>query len=210
MLALNDRQKRVRNLAMAQQGLGMLLVLMGVGSLGNPVAQALPGQSVRDAQAWIQAHPTLKPLPGETLVVRKADTAAQRFSFKSSIFPPFPVSTPQGSRVIRHESIELFDMINGVSAVRLEESLRVVYGLDVFQDYDRGAVLYRYPAPQTLDRLRSQVTSIQQARQGQLRLGDRFGYWMEIVQTPEGRPYNGQMVVFLKEDLAGVEAQLRQ
>ncbi|MFZ4666503.1 MAG: hypothetical protein ACOYME_08750 [Prochlorotrichaceae cyanobacterium] len=182
--------------------LGLLLTVIGVGSYP---AQALPGQSVRDAQAWIQAHPTLKPLPGETLVVRKADTAAQRFSFVSSIFPVYAMRTPERSRVIRHESIELFDMVNGVSAIRLEESLRVIYGAEVYGDYDRAAEVYRYPASNAL----GQGTALAQARQGQLRLGDRYGYWLEVVQTPEGRPYNGQMVVFLKEDLANLQAQLK-
>jgi hypothetical protein len=41
-------------------------------------------------------------------------------------------------------------------------------------------------------------------------LSDRYAYWLEIVQTPEGRPYNGQIVVLLKEDIDGLEAQLRQ
>ena len=173
-------------------------------------AQALPGETVRDVQAWIKAHPTLLPAPGETLVVRKSDTAAQRFSFEASIFPPFPLDTPKGSRVIRHESIELFDMINGVSPARLAESLRVVYGVDLAQDFDRARVIYRYPQDLQLDRLQQQLTSIQRARQGELRLGDRYAYWLEIVQTPEGRPYNGQIVVLLKEDIDGLEAQLRQ
>jgi len=182
--------------------LGLLLTIMGIGSYP---AQALPGQSVRDAQAWIQAHPTLKPLPGETLVVRKADTAAQRFSFVSSIFPVYAIRTPERSRVIRHESIELFDIVNGVSAVRLEESLRVIYGTEVYQDYDRAAEVYRYPEANTL----GQGSLIAQARQGQLRLGDRYGYRLEIVQTPEGRPFNGQIVVFLKEDLENLKAQFQ-
>ena len=182
--------------------LGLLLAVMGIGSYP---AQALPGQSVRDAQAWIQSHPTLKPLPGETLVVRKADTAAQRFSFVSSIFPVYAIRTPERSRVIRHESIELFDIVNGVSAVRLEESLRVIYGTELYQDYDRAAEVYRYPEPNTL----GQGSPIAQARQGQLRLGDRYGYWLEIVQTPEGRPFNGQIVVFLKEDLENLKAQFQ-
>lgn len=194
------------------QGWGAIVLLLSTGlgvSVSLPV-QALPGETVRDVQAWIKAHPTLLPSPGETLVVHKSDTAAQRFSFEASIFPPFPVNTPKGSRVIRHESIELFDMINGVSPARLEESLRVVYGVDLAQDYNRARIIYQYPQTLQLDRLQQQLTPIQRARQGELRLGDRYAYWMEIVQTPEGRPYNGQMVVLLKEDLDGLEAQLRQ
>lgn len=181
---------------------------LSYGIRGLP-AQALPGETVRDVQAWIQSHPTLKPEPGESLVVNKSDTPAQRFSFEASIFPPFP-SSPKGSRIIRHESVELFDMINGVQRNRLEESLRVVFGLDIYQDYQRAQSLYRYPQPVELDRLQGQVTDLQKARQGELRLGDRYGYWVEIVQTPQGRPYNGQIVVLLKEDVDGLEAQLRQ
>jgi len=186
--------------------LGAISAVLGV----SRPAQALPGETVREVQAWIQAHPTLLPAPGETLVIRKSDTAAQRFSFEASIFPPFPLDTPKGSRVIRHESIELFDMINGVTPARLAESLRVVYGVDLAQDFERARVIYRYPQNLQIDRLQQQLTPIQQARQGELRLGDRYGYWLEIVQTPEGRPYNGQIVVLLKEDIDGLETQLRQ
>lgn len=209
LLDIQIRRIKLRQKALTQ-GWGAIVLLLSFGFGGSLPAQALPGETVRDVQAWIKAHPTLLPAPGETLVVRKSDTAAQRFSFEASIFPPFPVNTPKGSRVIRHESIELFDMINGVSPVRLEESLRVVYGVDLAQDYDRARVIYRYPQTLQLDRLQQQLTPIQRARQGELRLGDRYAYWMEIVQTPEGRPYNGQMVVLLKEDIDGLEAQLRQ
>ncbi|MFZ9739428.1 MAG: hypothetical protein ACO3EZ_15620 [Prochlorotrichaceae cyanobacterium] len=188
----------------------VLLLSTGLGLSVSLPAQALPGETVRDVQSWIKAHPTLLPDRGEALVVQKSDTAAQRFKFEASIFPPFPVTTLNGSRVIRHESISLFDMINGVNPTRLEESLRVIYGVDIAQDYDRARVIYRYPQDLQLDRLQQQLTTIQRARQGELRLGDRYAYWLEIVQTPEGRPYNGQVVVLLKEDLDGLEAQLRQ
>ncbi len=190
----------------------VLIALVSCGAGLGTIApvHALPGYSTRDAQAWIQAHPTLQPAPGERLVVRKSDTAAQRFTFEASIFPPYSFRQPRGSRIIRQETIELFDMINGVTVSRLEESLRVIFGQDIYQDYAQAQTVYTYPPDPSLDRLQAQMTPIQRARRGQLRLGDRFGYWLELVQTPEGRPYNGQVVVFLKDDLTELEAQLRQ
>jgi hypothetical protein len=110
----------------------------------HPV-QAIPGQSVRDATAWINGHPTLRPEAEETLRVRKQDTAAQRFEFEASLGAPGQFA--YGGR-IRSESIELFDVPNGVSFERLEESLRVIYGSEIYQDYAGAAIVYDYPQPE--------------------------------------------------------------
>ncbi|WP_017711791.1 hypothetical protein [Prochlorothrix hollandica] len=192
------------------------LALGAVGSLGIAclggmgVAQALPGESVRDVEAWIQAHPTLQPAPGETLRVRKENTAAQRFTYEASMWAPGRLTSRTTWGQIRSESITLFDVVNGINQDRMEESLRVVYGLDIFQDYSRGAIVYRYPQAVADSRVRSQLTPLQLARQGELRLGDRYGYWLEIVNNPDGTAYNGSITVFLKDDIDKVESELRQ
>lgn len=173
------------------------------------LARALPGQSTEEVAAWIQANPTLQPQPGEKFLVRKSATPAQRFTFQASVLTPGLVQPSNDPGTIRSESIKIFDMINGITPVRLAESLRVIYGIDVFQDYDQAQVVYQYPRPPELQRARGQETAIYAARQGQLRLGQRFAYWVEVVTTPEGRAYNGSMTILLREDLDKLEAELR-
>jgi hypothetical protein len=46
-------------------------------------------------------------------------------------------------------------------------------------------------------------------QQGELRLGERFAYWLEITNTESGKAFNGQITVFLKEDLNKIEAEVR-
>lgn len=175
-------------------GLGIALALMG----GR--VQALPGQTLEEAKAWIQSNQTLRPARGETLLVRKSNTPAQRFTFQASLLKVGKL-TPgdQGGR-IRTEEISLFDMINGVSRERLEESLRVIYGPGVYQDYAQARVVYAYP---------ERATSPADL-QGEVREGDRYGYWLEITRQSNGKAYIGRMVVFLRDDLPKLEAELRQ
>jgi hypothetical protein len=175
----------------------------------TPAAQALPGQYTEEVQAWMQAHPTLQPGVGEKLMVRKSDSAAQRFTFQASVLPPGRVTPVSNKGVIRSEMLTLFDMTNGVTANRLEESLRVIYGLDIFQDYDRGKVAYTYPGYGNLNVATNRRLPLQAARQGEVRIGDRYAYWVEVTRTKTGKAYGGQVVVFQKEDLDKVEAELR-
>jgi hypothetical protein len=199
----------LRSLGRSAWGIALGVTLAGViGPMGS--ALALPGDSVRQVQAWIKAHPTLQPAPGETLRVRKQNTAAQRFTYEASVWAPGRLEAETIWGKVRSESIELFDMVNGVTPARLEESLRVVQGLDIYQDYSQGAVVYRYPVPVQDDRLRSQLTPLQLARQGEIRLGSRFAYWLEVVNNPDGTAYNGTIVVFLREDVDKLESELRQ
>lgn len=44
--------------------------------------------------------------------------------------------------------------------------------------------------------------------QGEVRQGDRYAYWIETVQTRSGEAYNGQIHVFLIEDINKLEAEL--
>lgn len=180
-------------------------------ALSGSRANALPGQTTKEVTAWISANPTLQPYSGETLLVKRSDSAAQRFTFEASFFSPgratvFPVGS---SSIIRTERFDLFDLINGVTPARLEESLRVIYGLAIYQDYQRARVVYAYPNPETVNLARNRNAPLLAALQGELRLGDRFAYWIEVSQPPQGFPIMGRMTVFLKEDLDKIEAELR-
>ncbi|MEW5857291.1 MAG: hypothetical protein AB1861_07915 [Cyanobacteriota bacterium] len=184
--------------------LGILLALSTTKS-----ADALPGQKTEEVIAWINSNPTLRPSTGDGLLVQKTNTAAQRFTFLATVLPPGRVTFTKDRGTIRSERFSFFDMINGVTPQRLKESLRVIYGPDIYQDYDRSRIVYEYPTAQTVDLARRQRLPLLAAQQGELRLGDRFAYWMQIVQTKEGKAYNGQMVVFLREDLDKLETELR-
>lgn len=184
--------------------LGILLALGAAKS-----ADALPGQKTEEVTAWINSNPTLRPSTGDGLLVQKTNTAAQRFTFLATVLPPGRVTFLKDRGTIRSERFSFFDMVNGVTPQRLKESLRVIYGPDIYQDYDRSRIVYEYPTPQTVDLARRQRLPLLAAQQGELRLGERFGYWMEIAQTKEGKAYNGQMVIFLREDLDKLETELR-
>ncbi len=183
--------------------LGILL------TLGGNRADALPGQSTDRVVAWINAHPTLRPGVGDGLLVNKSNTPAQRFTFQATVLPPGRVTAPRDRGTIRTERISFYDMINGVTPDRLKESLRVIYGPVIYQDYQRARLVYDYPAPETVDLARRQSRSLLAAQQGQLLLGERYAYWMEITRTDSDKAFNGQLTVFLREDLDKLETELR-
>jgi hypothetical protein len=172
-------------------------------------AHALPGQSTDAVASWMQTHPTLRPGRGEKLMVRKQDTAAQGFSFQASLLPPGKLqASPSGGRV-RSESLSLFDVRNGVTQNRLHESLRAIYGVEIAQDFDRAQVIYAYPSEAKIQQAVQQEQPQLAALQGELRQGRRYAYWLEIAQTPAGLAYSGRLTVFLLEDLAKLEAELK-
>lgn len=183
--------------------LGILL------TLGGNRADALPGQTTDRVVAWINAHPTLRPGVGDGLLVNKSNTPAQRFTFQATVLPPGRVTAPRDRGTIRTERISFYDMINGVTPDRLKESLRVIYGPVIYQDYQRARLVYDYPAPETADLARRQSRSLLAAQQGQLLLGERYAYWMEITRTDSDKAFNGQLTVFLREDLDKLETELR-
>ncbi|MEQ9485269.1 hypothetical protein [Coleofasciculus sp. F4-SAH-05] len=194
---------------MKKSKLGSFLWMgMVLGLIANP-AQALPGQTVETVAAWIAAHPTLEPGIGDGLVVTKQNTAAQRFKFEASVLPPGQIAFPTNRRLIQSEQISFYDMINGVTPERLTESLRVIYGPAIYQDYQRANLVYAYPTPATIDLARRQNRPMLIARQGELLLGDRFAYWLEVTRTENGKPINGRITVFLPEDLDKLEVELR-
>jgi hypothetical protein len=174
-----------------------------------PDAVALPGQRTEQVEAWINGHPTLRPGIGDGLRVTKSDTAAQRFTFQATVIPPGRVTFTRDRGIIRTERFFFFDMINGVTLDRLQESLRVIYGLPIYQDYQRANVTYAYPSPETKELARRLNRPLLAAQQGELRVGDRYAYWTEVTETDSGKAFNGHMTIFLKEDLDKLEAELR-
>jgi hypothetical protein len=172
-------------------------------------ADALPGQSTEEVGSWIKTHPTLKPNSGERFYIQKSDTAAQRFTFQASVLPPGAVGFTKDRSNIRTERLAMYDSINGMSFDRLQESLRRIYSLDVYQDFQNAQLIYEYPNQSAINSARLAKTPIREALRGQLRLGDRYAYWMEIAKGKSGKAYTGQMTVLLKSDLNKLEAELR-
>lgn len=186
------------------------ILLLGIGlALSGHPANALPGESVDTVQAWINAHPTLRPGIGDGLRVTKSDTAAQQFTFQATVLPPGRVMAPRDRGRIRSERMSFYDRINGVTFDQLEDAVRVIYGPTIYDDFNRARIVYEYPVRETIDLARRRRLPLLEAQQGQLRLGERFAYWMEVTQTSSGEAYNGQLTVFLKEDLDKMETELR-
>lgn len=178
-------------------------------ALAGNRANALPGQSADTVVAWINANPTLRPGIGDGLLVRKVNTPAQRFTFQATILPPGHITLPVDQGTIRSERLSFYDSINGVTPDRLKESLRVIYGPGIYQDYERAELVYSYPAAETIDLSRRQNLTLLAAQQGELRLGERYAYWMDVTKTKNGKAFNGQLTIFLKEDLDKLATELR-
>ncbi len=182
--------------------LSMILVIAGR-------ANALPGQSTDTVISWINANPTLRPSIGDGLLVRKVNSPAQRFSFQASILPPGRITAPTDRATIRSERMMFYDAVNGITPERLKESLRVIYGLEIYQDYERARIVYVYPSPETVDLSRRQNLPLLAAQQGELLLGERYAYWLEVTKTEKGKALNGQLTILLKEDLDKIQTELR-
>ncbi|MGQ4645869.1 hypothetical protein [Lyngbya aestuarii] len=171
-------------------------------------ADALPGQSAQRVVSWINAHPTLRPSIGDGLTVSKSSTPAQRFNFTASALPPGRLIAPRDRSTISSERLTLYDRINGVTFDRLQESLRTIYGPDIYQDYSQARLVYSYPTPRTLDRGRRFNLPLLSAQEGKLFLGKHYAYWLEITNTETGKAFNGQLTVFLKQDLDKLQTEL--
>lgn len=106
-------------------------------------------------------------------------------------------------------ALPCIDAINGMTFARLQESLRVIYGLEIYQDYDRAQVVYKYPTQKVINTAHFAQTPIREALKGELRVGDRYVYWVEIAQPKTGKAFNGQMTILLKTDLDKLENELQ-
>ena len=114
-----------------------------------------------------------------------------------------------GGGIIRTEELALFDMVNGITPYRLEESLRAIYGPAIYQDYAQAQKVYVYPNTNTVGRAVNRATPLLAALQGEVREGDRYAYWLEIARRADGFAYSGKLTVFLREDLPKLEGELR-
>ena len=175
----------------------------------SSVARALPGQATEEVETWIRAHPTLSPRSGERFLVTKTDTAAQRFSFQAMVSAPGKITFSKNRSKIRTERISMYDAINGMSIDRLKESLRIIYGLDIYQDFKGAQVTYEYPNQSAINAARFAKTPVREALKGELRVGSRYAYWVEVAEAKNGKAFTGQMTVFLKSDIDKLEEELR-
>lgn len=178
-------------------------------SLFSSTANALPGESAETVAAWMNANPTLRPEIGQGLRVTKRDTAAMNFTFQASVLPPGRVTPPEERGIIRSERMTFYDKINGVTFNRLREALRAIYDPIIYQDYDRARVVYEYPTPQLIDLARRQNRPLLAQQQGELRLGERYAYWLEVTKIDGDKAYNGQVTVFLRDDVDKLASELR-
>ncbi|MEO1427955.1 MAG: hypothetical protein AAFV71_02590 [Cyanobacteria bacterium J06633_8] len=195
---------------MIKKSLLQLLILPLAFVISNPgAAKALPGEAMEDVELWIKVHPTLSPRSGERFLVTKTDTAAQRFSFQAMVSAPGKLTFSNNRSQSRTERISMYDAINGMSLDKLKESLRVIYGLDIYQDYKGARVIYEYPNQSAINAARFAKTPLREALTGELRIGSRYAYWVEVAQDKNGKAFTGQMTVFLKSDLDKLEEELR-
>ncbi len=190
----------------------LLRPILGLPSLGLVLAAcmvlpspgwAIPGQPLRLAETWIRANPTLNPGPSEKFLIQRRITPAHRFTFSASVFPVAGVSRETSQSQIRTERFIIVDFINSVTPERLEESLRAIYGVDIFTDYRQAELLLAYPEPAAMS-----ATDTELVLQGELREGEQFAYWQELAYDGTGHAPSGRMVVFLKEDAPSLREQL--
>jgi hypothetical protein len=184
-----------------------LLSFMALASLGvfPGSGWAIPGQPLRAAETWIRTNSTLNPGPGETFLIQRRSTPAQRFTFEASVFPITGMGSDSRRTRIRTERFVVVDFINGVTPERLEESLRAIYGVDIFTDYRRAEVILTYPAPESLVTPETDLVL-----RGELREGEQFAYWHELAYDGEGRATSGRMAIFLREDAPSLQVQLER
>lgn len=166
---------------------------------------ALPGQTVNLTETWIRNNPTLKPRLNERLAINRLVAPGQRFTFQASVFPISGVVPNQDPRQIRSERFSLSDHANPITVDRLDESLRAIYGQEIFNDYRQATVLLRYPARGTRP---ASTDNPNLVLRGEVREGERFAYWQEIAYDRAGTAYLGRMAVFVKDDLPALQAQL--
>ncbi|MEL6606533.1 MAG: hypothetical protein AAFP20_25420 [Cyanobacteria bacterium J06614_10] len=177
----------------------------------STAAQALPGQTMNEAEAWMQAHPTLRAHPSERLSIRRSETPSQRYTFHGSVFAPSGTSNQSllirrqsGEALVVHsEKFTLVDIVRGVSVPRLEDALRSIYGAEVFADYRRAQTLVVYSP----DRAEERGTAI--ATRSHLLEGDLYGYLIEVLPDDNGNEQTGSVTVMLRENLPAIQEGIR-
>ncbi|MEL7051972.1 MAG: hypothetical protein AAFV85_26540 [Cyanobacteria bacterium J06634_6] len=174
-------------------------------------ASALPGQTVDEAAAWMQAHPTLRALPSERLSIRRNDTPSSRYTFHGSIFGPgggsdqsLLVRRRRGESIqIHSEKFTLVDIVRGVNISRLEDSLRNIYGAEVFADYRRAESVIVYSPGRPEDR------GTARALRSHLLQGELYGYLIEVLPNTDGTVQTGSVTVMLRENVPAIHEGLR-
>ncbi|MEM9946574.1 MAG: hypothetical protein AAF810_10980 [Cyanobacteria bacterium P01_D01_bin.36] len=187
-------------------GITMASVWLGMGA----IAQALPGQTVHEAEAWMQAHPSLRALPTEGISIRRNDTPSSRFTFHGSVFGPsggsgesLLIRRSSGEVIsIRSEKFTLVDIVRGVSIPRLEDSLRTIYGAEVFADYRRAQAVIVYSPGRPEDR------GTERAHRAQLLEGELYAYLIEEIPNTNGVVETGAVTVMLREDVPAIREGL--
>lgn len=192
-----------------KRGIEILTTALMVSTVGIPIAQALPGQSTNEVLQWIKTNPGLRPAPGETFVVRRTSSPAQRLTFEVSMLAPGRINSMRVSGKVRTETLTIFDKLYGVTEARLEESLRSIYGATVHRDFQTATVLYSYPTDEAVQKAIKANQPIAAALKGELRRGQNFAYWVEVTRNPDGLNYGGKVMVFLQEDLPKIESEIK-
>lgn len=184
------------------------VILSGILLMAAP-AQAIPGQTIDEAAVWMQSNSTVRPSQNEKFLVRRVNSAAQQFTFNASFVPPGKLARfAPGGRIIRSETLSLFDVRNGVTLARLRESVRSIYGLEIARDFERAAIVKSYPTNSQIQQAVQTQNAQIAALQGELRQGEEFAYWLEIAQSDQGVAYSGQLTVFLLDDLEKLRSEL--
>ena len=209
--------KLLRLLSQTSRNTGLTLPGIGL-SIGAGLwiglaasASALPGQSVDEAEAWMQAHPTLRADPGERLSIRRNNTPSRRYTFHGSVFGPSGGNGQGLLRqraagvpiVVRSEKFTLVDVISGVSLEQLEDSLRTLYGAEVYADYRRAQSVLVYSPGRSEDR------GTDRALRSQLMEGDLYAYLIELLPNEDGTIQTGAVSVMLKEDVPAFREAVR-
>ena len=194
--------------AIASLSLSSSLLATGLASR----AVAIPGQTIDEAASWMQAHPTLRARPSERLSIRRSNTPSNRYTFHGSAFGPavgsgesLLVRRSNGERVmVRSEKFTRTDVVRGVDIPQLEDSLRTIYGAEVFADYRRAQTVMVYSPGRAEDR------GTERALRSHLLEGDLYAYLIEVLPNTDGIVETGAVTVMLKEDAIAVQEGMRR
>lgn len=210
MMGMHYRAQEESTMAKRQGLRAGAIALLGSFGIFCGAAQALPGDLQEDVRAWIEANPSFRESQINNLRVTRYNTAAQKFTFEASLYSPTFINE-RSNGLIRSEELSFFDVTNGVSFERLQEALRTVYGVNVYQDLSSAREVYAYPDISTVNRSKRQNLLTLRAQTGKLYEGDRFAYWVEVIKVdPDNSDFanRGRIVVLQKSDLPSLENQL--